>query len=154
MIGSQKVRFNASRTLKFVIKNSMAFMKTNYSLSLFSILLVTNKNHRCRNDVCTSSFQRITLMQTMQHIRCYISANSTHTHTQSHSNIYWKYLSWFYLIYHFFSYFFVSSHLPVQVHIFRVLTTPVSEGRRGHSLVCSLAIWYVYWLVKVAECPF
>ncbi len=101
MIGSQKVRFNASRTLKFVIKNSMAFMKTNYSLSLFSILLVTNKDHRCRNDVCTSSFQRITLMQTMQHIRCYISANSTHTHTQSHSNIYWKYLSWFYLIYHF-----------------------------------------------------
>ncbi len=86
MIGSQKVRFNASRNLKFVIKNSMAFMKTNYSLSLFSILLVTNKDHRCRNYVCTSSFQRITLMQTMQHIRCYISANTTHTHTHTHTH--------------------------------------------------------------------
>lgn len=43
MIGSRKVRFNALRNLKFVVQNSMAFMKTNYSLTLFSILVVTNQ---------------------------------------------------------------------------------------------------------------
>ncbi len=151
MIGSQKVRFNASRNLKFVAQNSMAFMKTNYSLSLFSILLVTNKDHRCRNDVCTSNFQLITLMQTMQHIRCYISANTTHTRTvcpvsQQHLleilELILLVLSLFFLL------FFVSSHLPVQIHIFRILTPiPVSEGWRGHSLVCSLAIYtFTGWL--------